>query len=106
MVVMSWTPGCLWPEDAPRDFRTASLVQAFELLGFERCGDSAFEEGWEKIAVYADAGFATHAALQTPSGKWTSKLGLDGEDVEHDDLDSIAGGVYGEVVQLLKRLRE
>jgi hypothetical protein len=106
LVVMSWTPGCFWPEGAPRDFRIESLVQAYELLGFERCSDGAFEEDWEKIAIYAEAGFASHAALQTSNAKWTSKLGLDGEDVEHDDLNSIAGGVYGNVVQFLKRPRK
>ncbi len=35
-------------------------------------------------------------------GKWSSKLG-EAEDIEHDSLDDVAGGVYGEVVEVLKR---
>jgi hypothetical protein len=37
-----------------------------------------------------------------PTGKWSSKLGK-AEDIEHDTPDDVAGGVYGEVVQILKR---
>jgi hypothetical protein len=37
-----------------------------------------------------------------PNGKWTSKLGRD-VDIEHDTADDVAGGVYGEVVQIMKR---
>ena len=39
---------------------------------------------------------------QTPGGKWSSKLGK-AEDIEHDTPDDVAGGIYGEVVQILKR---
>jgi hypothetical protein len=44
----------------------------------------------------------THAARQLPSGKWTSKLGK-GEDIEHDSPYDVGGGVYGEVMQVMKR---
>jgi hypothetical protein len=43
-----------------------------------------------------------HASRQLPSAKWTSKLG-GSEDIEHDTPDDVAGGIYGEVVQIMKR---
>ena len=46
----------------------------------------------------------THAARQLPNGKWTSKLGK-AEDVEHESPEDVAGGVYGEVVQFMRRPR-
>ena len=44
----------------------------------------------------------THAARQRPGGKWTSKLGK-AEDIEHDTPDVVAGGLYGEVVLIMRR---
>ena len=44
----------------------------------------------------------THAARQLLSGKWTSKLGKS-VDIEHDTTDVVARGLYGEVVQIMKR---
>lgn len=46
--------------------------------------------------------FYKHAARQLSSGAWTSKLGKD-VDIEHDTPDDVAGGLYGEVVQLMRR---
>ncbi|MCG8587287.1 MAG: hypothetical protein MI757_21490 [Pirellulales bacterium] len=44
----------------------------------------------------------THAARQLPDGRWTSKLGK-AEDIEHDSANDVAGGLYGEVVEFMKR---
>jgi hypothetical protein len=38
------------------------------------------------------------------NGKWTSKLGNE-EDIEHDTPESVAGGLYGDVVLIMKRKR-
>lgn len=102
--ILSWTSGSLWPEDAPRNFLIDSMIKVYEFFGFERCDNDFVEADIEKIAIYADGGIAVHAALQTANGKWSSKLGL-AEDVEHDDLTAIAGGVYGQVACLMKRPR-
>ena len=49
---------------------------------------------------------ATSCFTPTPPGSspagWTSKLGKS-EDIEHDTPDVVAGGVYGEVDEFLKR---
>ena len=54
------------------------------------------------MSLYGGSLLYTHAARQLPGGKWTSKLGK-AEDIEHDTADVVAGGIYGEVVELMKR---
>ncbi len=57
-----------------------------------------------EVALYGFGFFYTHAVRQLANGKWTSKLGK-AEDIEHDSPDDIAGGLYGEVVQFMRRVR-
>ncbi len=98
-----WQPGVHWPiVTIHDDYGIGVLEQAFLTLGFEDCGDSALESGYEKVALYGSSLFYTHASRQLPSAKWTSKLG-GSEDIEHDTPDDVAGGIYGEVVQFMKR---
>jgi hypothetical protein len=78
------------------------LQDAFRTLGYEPCEDDQLEPGFEKVALYGDIFFYSHAARQLPDGKWTSKLGKD-QDIEHDTPLDVAGGLYGEVVQIMKR---
>jgi hypothetical protein len=42
------------------------------------------------------------ASRQLPSGRWTSKLDR-AEDIEHDPPHDVAGGIYGDIVQIMKR---
>jgi len=102
-----WQPGVYWPADSPRDdFGIGILERAFAELGYIDCQtDDSMETSVEKVALYGTGAFYTHAARQLQSGKWTSKLGRD-VDIEHDTPDVVAGGVYGEVVQILKRARD
>jgi len=99
-----WQPGRYWPTETPHDdFGIGVLETAFRELGYEDCGvDDSLEPGLEKVALYGSGAFYTHAAKQSSSGKWSSKLGK-AEDIEHDTPDDVAGGVYGEVVEILKR---
>jgi len=71
-------------------------------LGYEPCDDDRLEVGFERVALYGNSFCYTHAARQLPDGRWTSKLGKR-EDVEHDSPEDVAGGIYGEVVQFMKR---
>jgi hypothetical protein len=64
--------------------------------------DVSLDVGFEKVALFGYSLYYTHAARQLPNGKWTSKLGK-AEDIEHDIPDDVAGGVYGGVVQIMKR---
>ena len=102
-----WQPGGFWPGASPADdFGIGVLERAFSELGYADCGsDDTLERGYEKVALYGSSAFYTHAARQLPTGKWTSKLGRD-VDIEHETPDDVAGGIYGEVVQVMKRTEE
>lgn len=92
-----------WPDGARRDETIAAYEEAFQTLGYQRCGDGSLEPGAEKIALYADAaGLFVHAARQLNDGRWTSKLG-DLVDIEHPTLTDVAGGLYGEPNLLMER---
>lgn len=95
-------PSCAWPEELKQSFKPDTLKEFFELQGFKVCDGHAREEGFEKIALYADEEEWTHAARQTDDGKWTSKLGIR-EDIEHDSPYDLEGEVYGEILCLMKR---
>jgi hypothetical protein len=100
-----WQPGMFWiPPDWPaNDVGLGALENVFLSLGYIDCSNNAgLEPGFQKVALYGSGLVYTHAARQLPSGKWTSKLGK-GEDIEHDTPDDVAGGVYGEVMQVMKR---
>jgi hypothetical protein len=101
-----WQPGVFWPIDTPPgDYGIGVLRQLFEANGYQSCGmDIGLEPGFDKVALFGDSLYYTHAARQLPSGKWTSKLGK-AEDIEHDSPTDLAGGIYGEVVQAMKRPR-
>jgi hypothetical protein len=96
---MFWIP-LDWPAN---DYGLGALENLFLSLGYVDCTNNAeFEPGFQKVALYGSGFIYTHASRQLPSGKWTSKLGK-GEDIEHDTPDDVAGGVYGEVIQVMKR---
>jgi hypothetical protein len=98
-----WQPGVYWPVVLPSDeFGLGALEQAFLALGYEVCPDGSLEAGFEKVALYGSVMLYTHAARQLPDGNWTSKLGA-GEDIEHDGPEDVAGGLYDEVAEFMKR---
>ena len=98
-----WQPGQYWPvATPPNDHGIGILEQAFVSLGYENSPSADLEDGFEKVALYGSFLFYTHAARQLSSGNWTSKLGRM-EDIEHDDPEVVAGGVYGYVVQVMRR---
>ena len=91
-----------WPQGLPRTDALESFVEAFRLLGFVSCGEAAeVEAAYERVALYGREGRVKHAARQLPDGRWTSKLGQN-VDVEHS-LEALAGGVYGNVMGILRR---
>ena len=91
-----------WPPEIPRTETLEAFIKAFEIFGYRVCNCIAYEEGFEKVAIYIDThGKPTHAARQLSSGNWTSKLGQL-EDIEHAALDNIAGQWYGFVGVIMK----
>jgi len=101
-----WWPqvGRYWPPNIAREETISSFIAAFAELGFAIAEGAVFELGFEKVALYGVRDKPTHAARQLPNGWWSSKLGPF-IDVEHETADDIGGGVYGEVVTILKRNR-
>ena len=100
-----WDPatGYVWPSGLPRDVTVDTLVRVYERHGFVACTDAQPEPGFEKIVIYGVSGEWEHAARQLDNGKWTSKMGPD-EDIEHDSPKDLAGGAFGLVVRMMKRL--
>jgi hypothetical protein len=96
-------PCVYWPSGIARTETIEAVRDAFALLGYAPCADEQHESGYEKVALFADAGgIPTHAARQLPTGRWTSKLGQ-GDDIEHE-LRALEGAVYGLVALVLRRL--
>ena len=88
-----WQPGVHWPTSAAAgEYSIEVLQDAFGTIGFQPCTDGNPETGYEKVAIYGDEVYYTHAARQLRTGKWTSKLGA-AEDIEHDAPEDVAGGV-------------
>ena len=95
-------PGYYWPEGAGMGEDVANLIEAFETLDYLQCCNGELEEGFEKVALYAQGTAWTHAARQLPNGHWTSKLGQ-AEDIEHILPELVQGTVYGDVHCFMKR---
>ncbi|WP_419862312.1 DUF7689 domain-containing protein [Candidatus Palauibacter sp.] len=103
----NWWPGrrsyYFWPRNVRCDGTVEALVEMFESRGYEICSDASLEDGYEKIAIYADGrGYPTHAARQLETGAWTSKLG-GLEDIEHDTVDDVNGPDYGAPVCFMRQ---
>jgi hypothetical protein len=103
-----WWPDLLgqrhWPAGVVREETLAAFQEAFASLGYSVCASDEWENGFEKVALFADADSSpTHAARQRNSGRWTSKLG-EIEDIEHS-LRDLEGAEYGSVVLVMKRPR-
>jgi hypothetical protein len=97
------SPKTYWPPDIPVATTLAAFIQLFRSLGYKTCTNSAFERRFEKVAIFVKGQIVTHAARQLGNGRWSSKIGMS-ELIEHD-LESIAGGDYGNVEQIMQRKR-
>ena len=104
-----WSPtamdGCSWPADAPADDTVDGVMAALACVGFVKCTDATFEDGHEKVALFAAEDRPTHAARQdTDSEVWLSKLGKE-YDIAHANLNDVGGEEYGEPVKYMRRER-
>src|SRR5687767_7900974 len=65
-----------WPDGIARAETLVAFSQVFASLGYVDCEHEAFEQGFEKVALFAnEQGIPTHAARQQADGRWKSKLG-------------------------------
>jgi hypothetical protein len=108
-------PRYYWPPGFPKypihsPVPVSDFVEVFErLFGYRKCEGPAFEFGYQKVAIYANAREATHMARQHLWGRgWLSKLGAE-EDIIHQKAEDVEGdtaataGQYGIAVQYMKR---
>ena len=97
-------PGIYWPPGIAKEETIPMFTSLFAGLGYSPCSSADTEDGFERIALFANASdFPTHAARELPSGRWTSKLGRV-EDIEHA-LHDLEGDEYGKVVLVMLRPR-
>jgi hypothetical protein len=94
----------VWPENAGSDLRGQTFIDAFRTLGYDVCNNDEYEEGIEKVALYAypNSEECTHAARLLPNGMWTSKLGPS-FDISHSTPYTIQGRLYGMVCCIMCR---
>ena len=92
--VVSHAPGDYWPAKS-RLGLLRELVEVFGHHGFEPCKPDELTPG--SVALYARNDFWKHAARKTDDGKWTSKLGVDGEDIAHATPECVLTDGYGGV---------
>ena len=99
-------PGLYWPPGIPTEVTIPAFVKLFENLLFTKCDSSAYESGYDKVALYADeSGSPTHAARWwLEDGGWSSKLGEE-NDIRHHTLESLEGSDYGTVRHIFRRPR-
>lgn len=96
-------PGYYWPPGADDGDGPEALQSCFEQIGYQLCEDGVPEEGYEKVALYADAdGLWSHAAKLEENGEWTSKLG-EIEDIRHRSEHCFANSIYGNLVHYMRR---
>jgi len=103
---IGWTPSMrgFWYNDVPAELSLDAFVAVYQRHhGFEPCESGDFEPGYQKIAIYVDENDRpSHAARQTPNGRWMSKAG-GYEDFAHE-LSALEGRTeYGRVAAFLKR---
>ena len=100
-----WEPDpmgvCYWPDAAPRSYSLPSYEKAFATLGFYPSADETNEDGFTKIALFANQAQPTHASRQISHSLWTSKLGKN-VDISHE-LRALCGDLYGNVAIVLKK---
>lgn len=94
--------GAYWPPGVVESEAVEALVSVFESIGYSRCSDTVFEEGFEKVAIYGRDGNWRHVARQLADGTWTSKLG-ELDDITHLNVEALVGPYYGQVVAVLRR---
>jgi len=113
---LSWALGCstkpfenakgafwAWP-NIPDD-TADGWSRVCQIHGFSVTPTAEFEPGYEKIAILENDEGDLHATRSDRNGKWKSKLGDSGPDIDHTGLDGLKHA-YGKVVVVLRRRRE
>lgn len=95
----AWT---WWPNDVPCDEHKDSLIALFEYFGFSKCSDCLLEQGFDKVALYADSNGWTHAARVIGDNVLHSKIGT-AWDIHHSGGSTFDNTDYGCIYVYMKR---
>jgi hypothetical protein len=98
------TKGAFWAWSDIPDDTAEGWAQVCQIHGFTPTDNAEFETGHEKIAIFEDGDGDLHACRQDKTGRWKSKLGDLGPDIDHDGLTALEVP-YGKVVRILQRKR-
>ena len=82
-----------------------SLKEPFAGLGYEECDGNDAEGSHQRVVLYEVQDEMKHAAVQTPDGRWRSKMGQ-GPVIEHDTPESLSHGIYGRPTTFMRRAAE
>jgi hypothetical protein len=96
--------GAFWPWPYIADDTSEGWAQVFEIFGYTRTDNSEFVAGYEKIAILEEQPGDLHATRQDENGRWKSKLGVLGPDIDHDGLGGLEAA-YGKAVVILQKRR-
>ena len=96
--------GALWEWPDIPDDTADGWALVCEVHGFSRTETSEFRPGYEKIAILEDDEGQLHATRNDENGRWKSKLGDQGPDIDHVGLGALQGA-YGDVAIVLERHR-
>ena len=90
-----------WPSGVQRNNSKQALIDAFAALGFEETTNPSYEQGYEKVALYAKGDEWSHAAKIIDSLKLHSKFGAL-NDAFHSGGDSLSIR-YGYIYAYMRR---
>jgi len=96
-------PGYFWPDTILQPESTQAFIEYFTTYNYVVCENGELEAGFEKIAIYVEDDEVTHAAKQLQSGRWSSKLRIALEDIEHDALEALEASGYGRATIFMRR---
>ena len=90
------------PKEVRCDEIKESLVELFLYFGFEISDNDLPEDGYDKVALYADDSCWTHAAKIIAPNVYHSKIGT-AWDIKHSGGDVFDHTEYGNVFIIMKR---
>lgn len=96
--------GAFWPWENIPDDTAEGWAGVCQMHGFAVTDSIEFSPGLEKIAIFEAEDGSLHASRQDQTGRWKSKLGDMGPDIDHDSLAALEAA-YGKVVRVLQRRR-
>jgi hypothetical protein len=95
------SPRHYWPEGVSRNPWVDTYIAALATVGFLKCKNAKFRDGFDHAAIFGSGGLFKHVSLMVGPDLWKSKIG-EYEDFDHPLRDR-ALGEYGKFVTYIVR---